>query len=89
MNVEITKDFEKQLRKLKNPTLTKYVATVVKNILDAKCITDINNIKKLVGHKDYFRIRIGDYRIGIYLDNKNTIWLSTIAHRKDIYTFFP
>ena len=43
---------------------------------------------KLSGYTDYYRIRIGEYRIGLKYSNK-TITLVRFLHRKDIYKFFP
>ena len=42
--------------------------------------------KKLKGHKDIWRIRVGDYQI-LYTedDSKTVIRVSRIAHRRDIY----
>jgi mRNA interferase RelE/StbE len=41
------------------------------------------------GYDDHFRIRIGDYRIGLKMESDNTLWFAAIAHRKDIYSLFP
>ena len=45
--------------------------------------------EKLVGHKNFYRIRIGDYRL-IYQVNKREklVVLYDIAHRKNVYRFF-
>lgn len=44
----------------------------------------------MTGYKDKYRIRIGDYRIGLTIDIKEKIiTLNRIAHRKDIYNIFP
>jgi mRNA interferase RelE/StbE len=40
------------------------------------------------GFKTFYRIRIGDYRVGIEL-KKDTVWFITIATRKDIYKNSP
>jgi len=88
MNIEATKDFLKQLRKLKKQSLNEQVGQVVQSIIGAESFSDVKNLKKLKGFNDYYRIRIGDYRIGIYFDGE-TVWLAAIAHRKDIYTYFP
>ncbi|WP_374754821.1 type II toxin-antitoxin system RelE family toxin [Dyadobacter psychrophilus] len=44
--------------------------------------------KKLKGFSNAYRIRIGDYRVGIFVEN-NIVELARIAHRKDIYKVFP
>lgn len=35
-----------------------------------------------------YRIRIGDYRIGIFVEGK-TVEFARVVHRKDIYQQFP
>ena len=54
----------------------------------AQSLGEVKNIKSLTGYKNYYRIRIGDYRISVCLKG-DTVWLAAIAHRKDIYTYFP
>ncbi len=42
--------------------------------------------KKLHGHKDRWRIRIGDYRIVYSIDDANkTVDVTRIAHRREVY----
>jgi mRNA interferase RelE/StbE len=60
----------------------------IENVLDAKKINDINNLKKLQGFKEYYRIRIGAYRIGVKIID-DTVIFSVFDHRKDIYKRFP
>jgi len=49
---------------------------------------DAFDIKKLTGYKDFYRIRVGKYRIGIELQDK-TIIFRAIAKRDLIYKIFP
>ena len=50
----------------------------------------LNKCEKLKGYKDKFKIRYGDYRIGITINKKsNEIIFERVAHRKDIYKLFP
>ena len=51
-------------------------------------IADIPNIKKLSGFKYHYRVRIGDYRIGIMIINDEVLF-ERFLHRKDIYKRFP
>jgi len=41
------------------------------------------------GFKTFYRIRIGDYRIGIELENPTTLRFIIVLHRKNIYKKFP
>ena len=42
--------------------------------------------KKLAGQADWWRVRVGDYRI-IYAiqDDRLMVWVVRVAHRKDVY----
>jgi mRNA interferase RelE/StbE len=42
----------------------------------------------LVGFSNAYRIRLGDFRVGLFLDN-DVVTLARILHRKDIYKLFP
>ena len=61
MNVEYSKDFEKSVKKLSGKMLDsiRRVITEVKNV---ESIQEITDCKKLVGYRNIYRIRIGDYR---------------------------
>ena len=48
----------------------------------------IPGIKKLQAEGDFFRIRMGDYRIGIEITGETVIFVRFL-HRKDIYRNFP
>ena len=72
MNIEFTRAFEKQIDK----------------VTDVNSLSSVSNIKKLRGYKSAFRIRTGNYRIGIIF-HKQTVYFAAFAHRKEIYKIFP
>lgn len=89
MKIEFTKRFRKEFHQLSNSRkLAQSVYHVIENVTSAKTVSDIKNLKKMTGFKDYYRIRIGSYRIGIKFVN-NTVIFSVLAHRKDVYKSFP
>jgi mRNA-degrading endonuclease RelE of RelBE toxin-antitoxin system len=45
-------------------------------------------IKPLKNAKNAFRIRVGEYRIGLKKE-EDVIEVMRVLHRKDIYRFFP
>ena len=60
-------------------------------ILELKRIEKFNeipNLKKLTGHPEAYRIRMGNYRLGLFYDG-NTIQLARFVKREDIYKLFP
>ena len=61
MNVDYSKDFKKSVKKLSGKMLDS-VRRVVKEVKNAESLKDITDCKKLVGYRNVYRIRIGDYR---------------------------
>ena len=88
MNVEFAERFYKDLDALKEKKLKKKIAEVIDECKNARLLVEVRNVKKLEGYKSYYRIRVGDYRIGIELDGERLMFLR-IANRKDIYKIFP
>jgi len=88
MNVEFDKSFHKALKKINQKSLFPKIEEIINECEKAASVQEISNIKKLSGFVHFYRIRIGDYRIGIEISN-NTITFITIANRKDIYKKFP
>ena len=89
MNVEFDSSFQKSLSKIKDQT---NLIRIKKAIIELKESTDlkkVKNLRKLTGYINYFRIRIGDFRLGFEAINDDTIRLIIISHRKDIYRNFP
>ncbi len=45
---------------------------------------------KLRGHENYYRIRVSDYRIGLWLNfDRRLIEFRRVLHRSQIYRSFP
>jgi mRNA interferase RelE/StbE len=57
-------------------------------VKQANVMQEIKGVRKLKGWDDYYRIRVGDYRIGIKLEEECIVF-SRFLHRKDIYRYFP
>jgi mRNA interferase RelE/StbE len=89
MIVEFDKSFEKSLDKIHDHAILRRLKRIIVQIDNSPSLLLIPNLIKLVGYSSYYRLRIGDYRVGIELINKNTIRFIIIAHRKDIYKLFP
>ncbi len=89
MKTEYLPSFIKDLKKLKKiPIYPEIKSLVFQKIRNESSITEIRNLKKIKGHKDAYRIRVGDYRIGIFI-KEDTITFSRVLHRKEVYRYFP
>jgi mRNA interferase RelE/StbE len=88
MNTEFKASFLKAISKIKDQQLKIDIANAIKNVESAKNLKQINQLKKLKGYKQYYRIRIANYRIGIKIED-GTVFFVDIDHRRNIYRFFP
>ena len=89
MIIEFDKSFSKSLDKLKDTKVKAKIEHIINDFDNAQILTDIKGIKKMVGFNSYYRIRLGDYRLGIELKPGNIARFIIVAHRKDIYKIFP
>lgn len=87
MNFIIRRSFEKDTLKLLLQ-VQKNIGEMITIIQKVKTLSEIPTCKKLTGYKNAYRIRIGMYRIGFFFE-KNTIELTRVLARKDMYRFFP
>ncbi len=88
MKVRYELSFEKDLKTLRNKKLLRRIKEIIEEIKDAAALKDTRNIKKLKGYETYYRIKIGEYRIGIELVEESVIFVR-LLYRKDIYRYFP
>jgi mRNA interferase RelE/StbE len=88
MKVLIDQSFEKDTVKVHDSNLRHAIAECLNEVLSAKKLSEITNCKKLKGHKNAYRIKIRDYRIGFIFENQ-TVELIRFLHRSKIYEYFP
>ncbi len=88
MEVVFLRSFIQDFKRIPEPATRRKVERTVKELQAAATLRELRNLKKLEGHTNAFRIRLGDYRIGFFLAN-GTIELAHVANRRDIYRSFP
>ncbi|PZV12048.1 MAG: plasmid stabilization protein [Pseudanabaena sp.] len=88
MNVRFESRFEKDLKLVKDRNLLPRLKQVILSCKQAESLGEINNLKKMQGYDSFYRVRLGDYRIGIEVLDNEVIFVRFL-HRKDIYKFFP
>lgn len=88
MRAVFLKRFSKDLDKIDNRSLLETIADTIEWVENNDASVVIPNLKKLVGYKNAYRIRIGDYRMGVFVEG-DTVEFARILHRKDIYKVFP
>jgi mRNA interferase RelE/StbE len=89
--VEVTyrQSFLKDLKNLRGTAVYSRVYELAFEVLtELESSQEIPNIKALKGYPDRYRIRIGDYRVGIELSG-NSVELVRVLHRREFYRYFP
>jgi len=80
--------FSKDLSRIENPDILDQLRVFINLIDTIDNLRSISGIRKMKGSKTAYRIRLGEYRIGIHKLNDG-IEFTRILHRKDIYKYFP
>ncbi len=88
MNLRFESQFAKDLKNIKDKKLLLKIKNTINQCKTAQNLREIKNLKKLKGYQSFYRLKIGDYRIGIEAD-KNQLIFVRFLHRKEIYRFFP
>ncbi len=88
MKTEFRASFSRDLRKIRDKTLLNRVRKAIEEVETANALEEISHLKKLRGNPHYYRIRLGDYRLGVVLED-DTVTFVRFLHRKDIYRYFP
>ena len=88
VNSHFRENFDKDLRAIRERSILARVKIVIESVEAAPNIRDIAGLKKLKGATDYYRIRVGQYRVGLIARGKEVVFVR-ILHRKDIYRYFP
>ncbi len=88
MIVRVDKSFEKDTDKIRDRKLLQKIVDCIRQVEEAKSPAEIQNLKKLSGFSTYYRIRIGEFRIGVFIKGNEVIF-ERCLHRKDIYRYYP
>ncbi len=69
MKVEFLQSFSRDLDKIKQKKIIRQIGHFINELENLGTLNEISHLRKLSGFKNAFRIRIGDYRIGIFIEN--------------------
>ena len=88
MKVEPNRGFTRDLRRIRSSELRQRLLRKIEELEAASDITEVRGVVKMTGEGTYYRIRIGDYRLGLAVDGDEATLLRFL-HRREIYQFFP
>ena len=88
MKTEFKRTFLKDVETLGDTATRRRVREVIMQVESATGLHEILDIKKLKGGADCYRIRSGDYRLGLIIRKKTVVFVRCL-HRREVYRYFP
>ena len=88
MEIRYSRDFIRDLRRVKDASIRRRVDGVLDDLEAASTIAEISGARIIASGRRRYRIRIGDYRLGFALDG-DAVTLMRFMHRRQIYRYFP
>jgi mRNA interferase RelE/StbE len=88
LKVAFRESFLKDLRAIKDQSVLRRIRECIETVEQVNKPSDIASLKKLKSQGQYYRIRIGEYRVGLRIEAE-TVTFIKVLNRKDIYRYFP
>ena len=88
MEIYLTRTFQREVRALSPPIRVRILA-IIDRVIEAETLADVQNVTTMQGVQNYYRIRMGDYRIGIFRRDDNIIEFQRVGTRGTFYNRFP
>ena len=88
MRATFRASFGRDLKQFRNDRILAGVRQAVLDVEATKNWSEVKDIKKIKGTASAFRIRVDDYRIGLFIENDVAEFVRVLP-RRDIYRKFP
>ncbi len=88
MKLLFKESFARDLKAVKQKAILPRIREVIDAVASAKDLQSIPNIRKLNDPGNYYRIRVGDYRLGMKVQKEEVTFIRCL-HRRDICRYFP
>lgn len=78
----------RDLKKIRDESLRRRIREAIQQVESANTLGELPNLVRLSGASGFYRIRVGDYRIGVAVEG-DEVEIIRCLHRRDIYRYFP
>lgn len=88
MKVRFSESFARDLRRISDKGTLSRIRRTIDSVERAMSLDEVPQLKKLRGAGSYYRIRVGDHRMGLIIESDLVTFVRCL-HRRDIYRYFP
>jgi len=88
VNTAFRESFDADLSAITDTALLRRIKRVIEQIETARTFLQVPNLKRLDAKGKYYRIRVGDYRVGFVFE-RGTVTFVRCLNRREIYRYFP
>ena len=88
MRLDTLPSFNRDLRRIRDRDVRQRLTLKIQEIEAASNFTQMTDVLKMQGYDIHYRIRVGNYRLGIAVEG-DVVTLLRFGHRRDFYRGFP
>ena len=88
MKVTFRQSFARDLKKVKTQAVLDRVRRAIEQVEATSTTQEVRDLKKMSGAGNFYRIRVGDYRLGVVVGAGQVEFVRCLP-RRSLYRFFP
>lgn len=88
MKVAFRQSFARDLKKVRDQVVLDRIRRAIERVERAATVQEIRDLKKISETNNFYRIRVGDYRLGAVMEGGQVEFVRCLP-RRDLYRFFP
>jgi len=88
VKITFRESFSRDLSKIEDRSLLGRLKQIIDSVEAAEDLQQISNVKRITGSSNLYRIRVGDYQLGIAVE-EGAVEFVRCLHRREIYRYFP
>ena len=88
MEIRRERRFARDLRRVRSDQIQRRVRRKLEEMEAAPSLAQVRGVKKIADSENHYRVRVGDYRIGLEMDGEIAI-LQRFGARDGFYRGFP
>jgi len=87
VRLSFRKSFERDLKRISDPIVLRRVRQAIEQVEAAEDLSRVRRARRLSGSCSFYRIRIGEYQIGLAVEASDVEFVR-VLQRRDIYRYF-